>query len=156
MYPPSALDSTLGAKLVAGITFTNRAKLNFSRHRGQKMANSAGKNRKISETLKIRNRTKQLQAIVDGADEKAKPILQRLVNDAIAWELQLDRCRERLKQIELTPQTKSEYKFFSKLAKDAQQQYTAVSQVILKQVGKMPVDDTDEFDEFLNDVREGV
>ncbi|WP_058321094.1 hypothetical protein, partial [Sinorhizobium sp. GL28] len=102
---------------------------------------------------KYRERRERLRAVYEKCDENAQPLIERLVDDAVAWEVQLDMCRAEMESIEISPQTKAKYAYYSKLAREAQQQYTNVVKVLLKSVRYDGLGGEDEFDEFLAQMR---
>lgn len=91
----------------------------------------------------------QLEKICENCDERIKPFVKRLVNDAMTWQEQLDWARGKLATIELNSKTKTQYTYFNRVARDAQQQYVNVVKLLLKASRDSDIGGDDEFDKFM-------
>lgn len=106
------------------------------------------------EMTKITKRRKELEKIVETADDDIRPLIRRLVDDAVRWEIQLDKCRKEMAKIKITPQTKNQFGFYHKMARESQQQYTNVVKVLLKCVHYDAMASDDDFEKFLQEMKE--
>lgn len=95
-------------------------------------------------------RLKKLNEIYKNVDENVRELISPLLQHAEDWEAKINEFRNKLKQIPITSSTKTQYAFYYRLLKEAEQQYINVMKVLVSALRKNAVED-DEFEEFLKD-----
>ena len=76
-------------------------------------------------------RLEELQKIFETVDEDKRAVITPLLNQTVEWEEEIKRYSEELRNLPLNNKTKEKYMTYSKLKREAQQQYCNIIKVLL-------------------------
>ena len=100
-------------------------------------------------------RTVELRKIYENVDKNIRVLICPLLQHVEDWEKRVKRYQSELNGIEMNRRNKERIIFVSRLLREAEQQYTNVMKVLISALNRNSVEQDDEFDKFLQEMRKG-
>lgn len=96
-------------------------------------------------------RLEKLKLIYEKVDENVREIVSPLLPQVIYWESKIELYKSKLEETPLGKGGKEAYIFYSRLLREAEQQYLNIIKVLISALQKNAIEEDDEFDEFLKE-----